>query len=296
MNTRILTRLSISVSLLFTLVACSDSTQFAEKTLPGALDAVKPAPEGDPSGTSPESEPSGEGTESPNSDVTNEDNPSGVKPDDSPPGDQNPDPGSVSPPVTGSGGSPTAGASGAGAGTGGNAGAGAGGSTPPPGEVFSECSANPNMAIVSQLYQLPPQTSKLPNFSTMNPIGDVCVAQLNIADRDFSQGFPGVSDIFEWFALDMRFKLQVTKAGTYQFFLNSDDGSILSINNAVVVDNDGTHSQIEKSGSAYLGIGVHDVRVRYYQGPRTRIALELFWKVPGTSNKVYVPTSAMSRP
>ncbi|RYZ70460.1 MAG: hypothetical protein EOP09_06075 [Proteobacteria bacterium] len=152
------------------------------------------------------------------------------------------------------------------------------------------------MAIVSQLYQLPPETKQLPNFSTMRSIGDVCVGQLNIADREFTAGFPGVSDIFEWFALDMRFKLNITKAGNYQFFINSDDGSILSIDNAVIVNNDGLHSQQEKSGSVYLGAGVHDVQVRYYQGPRVRIALELFWKVPGSSNKVYVPKSAMSRP
>lgn len=291
MNTRILTRLSISVSLLLTLVACSDSTQFAEKTLPGALDAAKPGSETDPSTPGSESDPTAEGTESPNGDVINEDNPTGVKPDGSegenPDGESGGTPGDDATVDNGTG----SGGSGGSGGTG-----GAGGGTPPPGEVFSECTANPDMAIVSQLYQLPPETSRLPDFSTMNAIGDVCVSQLNIADRDFTHGFPGVSDIFEWFALDMRFKLNVTKAGNYQFFLNSDDGSILSIDNAVVVDNDGTHSQQEKSGSKYLGVGVHDVQVRYYQGPRTRIALELFWKVPGSNQKVYVPKSAMSRP
>ena len=301
MNTRILTRLSISVSLLLTLVACSDSTQFTEKTLPGALDAAKPGSEGDPSTPGSESDPAAEVMESPNGDVINEDNPTGVKPESTV--GENPDgeiggTSGASPDIEniGTAGSDSSVDNGSGSGGTGGTSSGGSGSNPPPGEVFSECTSNPDMAIVSQLYQLPVDTSRLPDFSTMNSIGDVCVSQLNIADRDFSRGFPGVSDIFEWFALDMRFKLNITKAGTYQFFLNSDDGSILSIDNAVIVDNDGTHSQRERSGSTYLAVGVHDVQVRYYQGPRTRIALELFWKVPGSSQKVYVPKSVMSRP
>lgn len=285
MNTRILTRLSVSVSLLFSLVACSDATQFAEQTLPaGALDAARPG------AVSSETPAETDGS-IPSEEVINEDDPTGVRPDGTNPDDSVADNGSGGPGsgTTGTNTNPTA----PGTGTGGPT---APGTTPPPGEVFSECSAHPDMAIVSQLYQLPPETSRLPDFSRMRSIGDVCVGQLNIADRDFTHGFPGVSDIFEWFALDMRFKITISKPGTYQFFLNSDDGSILSINNAVVIDNDGTHSQLEKSGSTYLGAGVHDVRVRYYQGPRTRIALELFWKVPGSNQKVYVPKSVMSRP
>ena len=151
-------------------------------------------------------------------------------------------------------------------------------------------------AIISQLYQLPAQTNKLPDFSTMTAVGDVCVSQLNIADRDFTQGFPGVSEIFEWFALDMRFKVTIAAAGNYQFFLNSDDGSIMEVDGSKVIDNDGTHSQKEVSGSKYLAAGVHDFHVKYYQGPRTRIALELFWKTPGSNNKVYIPARVMSRP
>ncbi len=278
MKTRILTRLTIQGSLLFSLVSCSDATQFAEKTLPADLEAAKAEtttettdPETDYNSTAPTGEtgPSADGN-APISTVAG-----------------GPGPVGGTGTGTGSGGTGT----GTGTGTGGT------GSNPPAtGEIFSECSAYPDKSIVSQLYQLPAQTTKLPDFSTMTSVGDVCVSSLNIADRDFEQGFPGVSDIFEWFALDMRFKVTIKAAGTYQFFLNSDDGSIMEIDGAKVIDNDGSHSQKEVAGSKYLSAGVHDFHVKYYQGPRTRIALELFWKTPGSNNKVYVPASVMSRP
>jgi hypothetical protein len=286
MNTRMIIRVLASSALLLNQTGCSDSTQFAEKTLPGSFDAAKVGEE--TTSTQPEqTDPESQTGANPDGSVTNEDSPTGISPSGAVTSETQPNSGPAVNPTP----SP-------GPGTGG----GAGSSGPnvagpvPPGEVFSECSAHPDMAIVSQLYQLPPNTDRLPDFSALRSIGDVCVAQLNIADREFTFGFPGVSDIFEWFALDMRFKLNITRAGNYQFYVNSDDGSILSIDNSVVVNNDGTHAQIEKSGSIYLGVGVHDVQVRYYQGPRTRIALELFWKVPGSNSKVYVPKSVMQRP
>ena len=287
MKTQILSRFLVSSALLVSLVGCSDSTQFTEKTLPStSLDAEKPVDSTNPASSTVATDPSTDGITT--ASVPNE------------------SPGNAGGTDTGVGGTGTAGTGSGGTGTGtgtgsggtgtgtGTTGGGTGGSGTTP--IFSECTTHQNLTIVSQLYQLPPNTNHLPDFSKMNPIGDVCVDQLSIADRDFSQGFPGVSDIFEWFALDMRFKIMVTTPGTYTFSINSDDGSILSIDITVVVNNDGTHSQLEKSGTIYLGAGFHDVQVRYYQGPRTRIALELFWKVPGSTTKVYVPKSVMYRP
>ncbi len=318
MKVQFISRLSIQGSLLISLVSCSDATQFTEKTLPAALDAVKTTET-----LAKQDHPEFEST-SPTGET--------VPADDTAPTDAISAPVAANEPVdaagntdSGTGASGTvAGNSGTGpandgSGTGGSgpvAGNGGTGATPPapapapapiptpapvptpalPGEVFSECSANPDKAIISQLYNLPVNTSSLPDFSTMRSVGDVCLSNLNIADRDFTQGFPGVSDTFEWFALDMNFKVAITTAGSYKFYLNSDDGSILSIDDVDVINNDGTHSQQEKTGTKTLGAGVHNFHVRYYQGPRTRIALELFWKKPGSNSKAYIPNSVISRP
>jgi hypothetical protein len=167
--------------------------------------------------------------------------------------------------------------------------------TDPDTRLFTDCEESPEKGIVANLYELPVDTSRLPDFSSMTALRDVCLSQLNIKDRQFSEGFPGVEGLFEWFALDMQFRVTVPRSGTYEFSLLSDDGAILWINNAKVIDNDGLHEVTEKRASVYLPAGTHTFRVAYYQGPRWRIALELYWKVPGTSTRVHIPASAISR-
>lgn len=50
----------------------------------------------------------------------------------------------------------------------------------------------------------------------------------------------------------------------YEFFLESDDGSRLDIDNLTIVDNDGDHALRERSGVAYLQQGWHQLRLLYF--------------------------------
>ncbi len=50
----------------------------------------------------------------------------------------------------------------------------------------------------------------------------------------------------------------------YQFFLESDDGSRLELDGQLVIDNDGDHNLLEKSGYAYLQQGWHQIRLLYF--------------------------------
>lgn len=168
--------------------------------------------------------------------------------------------------------------------------------TPPPAPtLFADCEESPEKAIVADLFQLPEGSRRLPDFSTLNSLRTVCLSQLNIKDRQFTEGFPGVEELFEWFALDMKFQVNAPKKGNYDFTLLSDDGAIVYIDGLKVIDNDGLHAVLEKKARVFLEAGQHEFHVSYYQGPRVRIALELYWKVPGTSSKVYIPASAISR-
>ncbi|RYZ67899.1 MAG: hypothetical protein EOP09_10290, partial [Proteobacteria bacterium] len=83
--------------------------------------------------------------------------------------------------------------------------------------------------------------------------------------------------------------------GEYQFRLRSDDGSMLYINGTTVVDNNGLHQAEAREGSMTLTAGSHDFVLDYYQGPANRIALELFWLVPGSSDFLIVPSSAFQK-
>ncbi len=162
--------------------------------------------------------------------------------------------------------------------------------------IFDDCEASPDKNIVAELFQLPDGTRNLPDFSSMNAIRTVCVSQLNIKDRQFTEGFPGVEGLVEWFGLDMRFQVEAPKSGTYEFSLISDDGAILWIDDTQVIDNDGLHAVTEKKNRFYLSQGSHSFHVAYYQGPRWRIALELYWKLPGSTSRSYIPLDAISRP
>ncbi|MBF0196983.1 MAG: hypothetical protein HQL32_04705 [Planctomycetes bacterium] len=58
--------------------------------------------------------------------------------------------------------------------------------------------------------------------------------------------------------------LDIQREGIYFFKLCSDDGSQLFIDGELIVDNDGLHSALEKSGSVFLSPGVHSVIVNYF--------------------------------
>lgn len=66
----------------------------------------------------------------------------------------------------------------------------------------------------------------------------------------------------------VRFKTNITidKEDTYGFFTRSDDGSILKINNEVVVNNDGDHGIEEKGGAIKLKTGTYPLEVIWFNG------------------------------
>jgi PA14 domain-containing protein len=132
-----------------------------------------------------------------------------------------------------------------------------------------------------QIYHIDTDSQGLPNFKKLKPKGTIYTSYLYIPPQDFAIGFPGVTKRFEWFAIDYTGRFWVSKPGRYDFALASDDGSKLYIDGKVVIDNDGQHSILEKEGNAKLDVGVHRVRVSYFQGPRFHVALILRVWPPG---------------
>ncbi len=82
----------------------------------------------------------------------------------------------------------------------------------------------------------------------------------------------GVTNIFttemkkrgDRFAFDYSGYIKIDKDGFYTFFTNSDDGSKLFIDDEEVVNNDGDHGDVEKSGKTALKKGFHKIRVMYF--------------------------------
>jgi hypothetical protein len=138
-----------------------------------------------------------------------------------------------------------------------------------------------------EIYYLPEGASRLPKFDRMQPVGAIYTDSLNVSPRDFRGGFPGVSSRFEWFAIDYRGKFNIEKPGDYAFRLLSAAGAILSIDDRVVIDNDGLHPPKAKTKALQLSGGMHSIRVSYFQGTRGVAALVLSVKGPGESWRVF---------
>ena len=59
--------------------------------------------------------------------------------------------------------------------------------------------------------------------------------------------------------------LHVRRAGTHRFYLSSDDGSRLVVKETTVVENDGIHPHTERQGAIDLAVGVHPIRIEYFE-------------------------------
>ncbi len=58
--------------------------------------------------------------------------------------------------------------------------------------------------------------------------------------------------------------IYVEKTGGFSFFAKSDDGSILTINDQEIINNDGNHGFEEKEGKCLLEKGFHKIRLQYF--------------------------------
>jgi hypothetical protein len=132
-----------------------------------------------------------------------------------------------------------------------------------------------NSALHGDIYHLEPGAEKLPDFRRMKPVGSIYTPALFVPYRSFDEGFPGVTERFEWFAIDYTGRFWISQPGTYRFELESDDGSILYIDGKRIIRNDGTHPVEREHGKVKLKAGAHSIRVSYFQGPRFHVALIL---------------------
>ena len=142
--------------------------------------------------------------------------------------------------------------------------------------------------LEGKIYYLAEDTEVLPDFSKLKPVeGSIYTTSLDVEPRSFEEGFPGITDRIEWFALVYTGKFGVKRGGEYMFTLLSDDGSRLYIDGKRVIDNDGIHGPGEAEATITLKPGVHNIRVEYFQGPRYDIALQLFVTPPGGQTAIF---------
>jgi hypothetical protein len=132
-------------------------------------------------------------------------------------------------------------------------------------------------------YEISNTYTTVPNFSTLTPVKTGTTSTINLALANRST----------YFGFTFSGYINVPSDGQYTFYTNSDDGSLLYIDNVLVTDNNGLHGAVEKSGVIGLKAGKHAISVSYFQraGDKT---LSVSYSGPGVSKQV-IPSSAFYR-
>lgn len=129
--------------------------------------------------------------------------------------------------------------------------------------------ANVNYAYYEESWQ------KLPDFNALKPKATGTSSGFDVGVRQRDQNF------------GLRFTgfIHVATDGDYRFWIGSDDGSRLSIDGEVIVDNDGIHPHTVKEGRKKLTKGVHKVLVDYFeQGGEETLTVE--FQGPGRNRQL----------
>lgn len=121
---------------------------------------------------------------------------------------------------------------------------------------------------------------KLPDFSKLKPAKKGESYNISLKKIDL----PGGS-----YAMQFISNLKIDKAGKYTFYINSNDGSRLFIDNKMVIDNDSEHGARELSSEVELAEGMHSIRADYFQAGGGKV-LAVSYSF-GNSGKQFIPES-----
>lgn len=143
-----------------------------------------------------------------------------------------------------------------------------------------------DISFVGLIYFTDANATGLPAFDNLKPTGALFTNTLNVAANTTFNGFPGVDNRKDNFAIRYESPLVVTTEADYTIRIVSDDGAKLYIDDMLIVDNDGVKDgAAEKSGPVHLVAATHAVRIDYFHttGP---VALQVFVKPPATAEQL----------
>ncbi len=139
-----------------------------------------------------------------------------------------------------------------------------------------------NQGIAVNVYRFSDRLREMPDLSDdALPTYAGVVPALHARYGDFG-------DLDLSFYLEARGTLHIPQTTNYVFRLASDDGSVLLIDDKVVIDHGGLHGPVPHDGEVVLEAGPHPFTVRYFQGGGGR-ALSLQWAPHGAEGFAVVP-------
>ncbi|MEX2309767.1 MAG: PA14 domain-containing protein [Pirellulales bacterium] len=119
--------------------------------------------------------------------------------------------------------------------------------------------------------------TRMPDYSKLTPVFESVATDLNVESRQLWAD--------NW-GMVLEGEFQINKAGEYTFYLTSDDGSKLYIDDQLVIDNDGDHSLLELKGATEMSAGAHKVRIDFFEAGGEAI-LELDLEGPGMKRQPF---------
>ena len=99
--------------------------------------------------------------------------------------------------------------------------------------------------------------SKLPNFEKLKPV-KTGETKSGIADTTLSEKRDN-------FGLVIEGKVEIKKKGKYTFKLGSDDGSRLYVDDKPIINNDGVHGIVVRTGAVNLDPGMVPIRIEFFE-------------------------------
>lgn len=142
--------------------------------------------------------------------------------------------------------------------------------------------------VIGKHFEIP-ESSVLPDFSTLVAVASETAPRIDFPSTDGNFAGSGRAELVASLFLGW---LEVPSNGIWRLFTDSDDGSRLWIGDSLVVDNDGLHGMLERSGEIALAAGRHPVRVEFFEN-FGGAGLIVRWQGPSTSKSV-VPDAAWS--
>jgi alpha-L-fucosidase len=130
--------------------------------------------------------------------------------------------------------------------------------------------ADPGLRFVA--FEVPESIKSCAEITKAREVGAGVAPEPSVAVKPREENF-GL--VFQGF-------IEVPETGLYRFFVDSDDGSTMSLHGKTVVDNDGPHSATEKSGAVALEKGMHPVEIRMFEAAGQDL-LRVSWIAPGAA-------------
>ena len=98
---------------------------------------------------------------------------------------------------------------------------------------------------------------KIPELEKMKPVANGMAYQFSLTKIDVP---------LHNFILQLKSWIQIDKEGEYTFFITSNDGSKLYLDDKLFINNDGEHGAKEMSNKIFLNKGRHRIGVEYFNG------------------------------